>query len=269
MPGDGPSGRFYSFPSLVLKRVSQLAQEWAKSEAANLPKTGRSHFVMPIGLLMVIDEANGGDAIAKELLNRFHLLHAESGDIIEFYFMGWEWVKLGDRSKGIRFDLDSFQECRRALKSAGIKSFGGNADLILVDAHHWFTPGVLPRDPETPANVGVTGVTLDFSEAICINLSSRSQAGELQPVGEFFQALIEAASEVVNDARQTLPSEKHGLTFKISDTLGLATAKRSFLSFIYEKFGAIIGAKKLDAIAVRSPGKMMRLEELSMDGVRR
>ena len=261
MAASAPSGPFHSFPRMVLERVSQLAEEWAKSEGVSQA----AHFVMPIGLLMVIDEANGGDATAKELLNRFHLLNAESGDIIEFYFMGWDWVSQGDPSQGIRFNLASFQECRRALKQAGIKSFGGNADLILVDAHHWFTPGDPSQDPAAPANVGPTGVTLDFSEAIYINLSSRSKVGEIAPLGEFFQALIDAADQ----ARQISRSGAHGPTFRISDTLGLATAKRSFLSFIYEKYGAIIGAKKLDALVVRNLGPVVPLEELGMGGVRR
>src|SRR5437867_5398800 len=131
MVGDGPSGNVNEFEDALRSRMAVLAAEWA-TRLGEYPDVGSfDQFVLPVGLLLMIDEANGGDATAQELIRRFHLLHQESSDIVDFYFMGWSWVDYGDRSKGIRFDLDTFAECRRALKRAGVKKFGGNADLIL------------------------------------------------------------------------------------------------------------------------------------------
>jgi hypothetical protein len=267
--GDYPGGTgFSTFQVLLLERVIELAKEWARHQGLSTDdwvdwsEVGQSHFVMPVGLLMVIDEANGGDAVAQELVRRFHLLHQESGNIIDFYFLGWEWVDDWDRSKGIRFSLSAFDKCRTALKRAGVRSFGGNADLILVDAHHWFTLGILPRDVETPSDVGPTGVTLDFNEALHINLSSRSADGELPPLGELLQAIIEAADAVRSAAATT----RGGITFAMSDRLGVAIAKRSFLKFFLEKFGAMIGATKLANLAVRNLGPAVRVEKLTLEG---
>jgi hypothetical protein len=219
---------------------------------------------MPIALVMVLDEKNGGDVTAQELVRRFDLIHRESGKVIDFYFLGWDWIAAGDRTKGIRFDMDDFQECRSALKRAGVRTFGGNADLILVDAHHWYTPGIAPIDVDAPANMGPTGVTLDFSEAIHLNLATRRENKDLPPLGELLQHIIDAAASV----RDSVDPDDPRMTFKISDALGIATAKESFLGFILEKFGAIIGAKKLEALAVRNIGPVVGLHELSLPASR-
>jgi len=265
MPDGSAGGDFHTFPTLLLKRIVPLAQESSgRGEddfVASLPR-GQSHFVVPIALLMVVDEANGGDTTAQELVRRFDLLHRESGNVIDFYFMGWDWINEGNRSQGIRFDLKKFENCRKVLKRLGVKSFGGNADLILVDAHHWYTPGMSPIDVDAPPNMGPTGVTLDFSEAIHLNLASRRE--DLPVLGELLQNIIDAAESVRSDADVHDPR----VTFRISDRLGLATAKRSFLSFILEKFGAVIGAKKLEALAVRNIGPVVGLHELTFDGMR-
>jgi len=256
MPGDAAPSGLALFQLQVMERVVRLAEQQRKpSSDAGTRADGQRHFVMPIALLLVIDEVNGGDETAKELVTRFHLLHAESASIIDFYFMGWYWVDVLDRHKGIRFDLSSFQACRQTLKHLGIKTFGGNADMILVDAHCWLTPGASPR---------LSDVTLDFSEAIHINLSSRRQLGDLPPLGEFLQAVVEAAEAV----RAAPVSQDHGVVFALSDRLGVATAKRSFLTFVLDKFGAIIGARKLEALSTRNIGPMIPLTEIKLSALR-
>lgn len=265
MPDGSAGGDFYTFPSLLIERIVPLAKEWSGTTdedfVPNYPR-GQSHFVMPIALLMVLDEANGGDVTAQELVRRFDLLHRESGNVIDFYFMGWDWISDGDRTKGIRFNVDKFENCRKSLKRIGVTAFGGNADLILVDAHHWYTPGISPIDVDAPRNMGPYGVTLDFSEAIHINLASRRE--DLPPLGELLQNIIDTAELVRLAATEDDPR----VTFRISDRLGIATAKRSFLSFILEKFGAVIGANKLEALAVRNIGPVVGLHELGFDGLR-
>jgi hypothetical protein len=142
-----------------------------------------------------------------------HLLHQESGNAIDFYLMGWDWVLRADRSRGIQFDLGAFNDCRRVLQRAGVRKFGGNADLILVDAHY---------NGDRSGDIG--RVSLDFTEAVRINLASRRADAAIPPVGELLQMIIEAADEVRGSSDEL--QLRH--VFAISDKLGLATAKESF-----------------------------------------
>jgi hypothetical protein len=204
-------------------------------------------FIMPVGLLLVIDEENGGDVTARELIKRFNILDAESQNIIDFYFLGWEWAEYWNRSKGIRFNLNSFQSCRQTFKNAGIDRFGGNADLILVDAH--FT---------------LRGISLNFKKAIHVNLSASVADKEIPSVGEFLQSVIEAAEKVREAASSDIAED---IVFSISDRLGLATARKSIMDFFLSKWGEVIGARKLQAVAVRNLGPRVRLKDLDLKAV--
>jgi len=116
-------------------------------------ESGQRNFVLPVGLCSVIDKENGGDTTAEELVGRFNLLDFESRNVIDFYFLGWS--KSPEPSKDIRFDLTAFEDFQLRLRDFGIPIFGGNADLILVDAEY-----------------SAEKVTLNFPEAIRIDLSS-------------------------------------------------------------------------------------------------
>lgn len=248
--GTGGGGATWSeFQSQLLRRLAMLAGE--RRSKAGEEEEADGHLVMPVGLLLTIDEANGGDVTAQELVRRFDLLHQESGNLVDFYFMGWKWIKAGDRCKGIQFDLAAFNECRQVLNKAGVKKFGGNSDLILVDAHYH----------SNRRHVG--DVSLDFSEAVRINLSSRRADADIPPVGELLQMIIDAAGEV----RDSMQSVDTRYVFAISDKLGLATAKESFLTFILEKFGGLIGGKKLKTLATTNLGPIVKLSELDLEGV--
>src|SRR4051794_7914201 len=133
MPGDFPIRDWYDFGETLWERRYIFYDQIPP--ASN--RDQHHHFVMPCGLLLVIDKDNGGDITAEELVKRFHLLDQESRDIIDFYFLGWKWVGSW-RREGIRFDLAAFESCRKTLRDAGVDHFGGNADLILVDAHYRF-----------------------------------------------------------------------------------------------------------------------------------
>jgi class 3 adenylate cyclase len=109
-----------------------------------------------------------------------------------------------------------------------------------------------------------TEVHSRFEAVVRTGLTSRRQEGDLPPVGEFLQAVIEAAGAV----RSSSAGNIDGITSAISDRLGIATVKRSFLTFILEKFGAMIGARKLEALAVRNIGPMVPLHALTLPGVR-
>ena len=223
------------FKRRLLHRLKQLAQEF-----------GRSEFVMPVGLVLVIDKHNGGDVTAQELVNRFGVVDMESRNLVDFYFLGWrrttdEEKDRGDEGGAITFDLGSFEKFRTALREAGVGQFGGNADLILVDAHH--APG---------------DVSLNFAQAIRIDLSLSRAENDFPTLGGFLQALIEAAGQVRHDKAL----QGGGLVFAISDQLGLAIAKRSLLDTFLEKFGKVFGAKRMAAVAVRKLGPVVRLRDL-------
>jgi hypothetical protein len=154
--------------------------------------------------------------------------------VIDFYFLGWS--KLPEPFKHIRSDLTAFEKFQLRLRDFGIPKFGGNADLILVDAE--YSSGKVP---------------LNFPEAIRIDLSRSRAEKDFPSLGAFLQSIIEAAEHVKRDLATDLRS--HGVVYHISDRLGLVIAKKSILSYFLKKWGGIIGAKTLEAVAVRKIGK--------------
>jgi hypothetical protein len=203
--------------------------------------SGQKSFIMPVGIFLVIDKANGGDATAQELVQRFRLLDFESSNVVDFYFLGWEPVDPSISPEVIRFSIESFEECRSALRAAGVGKFGGNADLIFVDAH--YAPGE---------------ASLDFGQAIRIDLSARGKEKDFPTLGAFLQSLIETAEET----KRSAGAEGPGPVFTISDKLAIAIAKESLLDFIFEKWGKLIGAKRMSALAVRNIGPRVLLKDL-------
>jgi hypothetical protein len=115
MPGDFPSRSFSDFQDTLSDRMRELFYELVgasdRERGSAFKGDSKLRFVMPVGLLFVIDEANGGDITAETLVKRFRLLHAESANIIDFYFLGWKWAEPGHRDKGIQFDAESFEAC--------------------------------------------------------------------------------------------------------------------------------------------------------------
>jgi hypothetical protein len=90
-------------------------------------------------------------------------------------------------------------------------------------------------------------------------LSLSRAEDDFPTLGSFLQAVIEAAEQVRHDA---VLLQDGGLVFAISDKLGLAIAKKSLLDAFLEKFGKILGAKKLAAVAVRRIGPVVPLRQL-------
>ena len=95
-------------------------------------ESDNTEFAVPVALFLVIDEENGGNAIAREVVNRFNLLDRESKDAIDFFFLGWG----KDPTGKLRFNLNAFMQCRDSLQKIGVKKFGGIADLFVLDA--WY-----------------------------------------------------------------------------------------------------------------------------------
>lgn len=224
------AGGMATFRQRLLHRLRALSAE-----------AGGGQVVLPVAMLLVVDKANGGDATAEELVARFNLLDLESRKVIDFYFLGWQSAGAKGRPGCIRFDLEDFASCRSALARAGLQKFGGNADLILVDASY---------DGQR--------AQLNFSSAIYIDLARAIAEHDIASLGGFLQALIDAAASVAKSGT----AERAGLVFAISDKLGLAVARASILEFILKKFGEVIGAKKVAGLAVRNLGPKVDLASL-------
>jgi hypothetical protein len=222
-----PASTFADFKNRLHHRLKNLADE-----------AGMSSFVMPVGLFLVIDSVNGGDKTAEETVRRFGILDFESKNNVDFYFLGWH--RDAKKSSGIVFDIKKFTQCRDALKTVGIREFGGNADLILVDAVY-----------ESGS------VILGFDEAIGLDLARAVNKKEILSVGGLLQSIIDAATQLKDDdeARQKY-------AFHISDKLGLAVARQSLLDWFLGRFGKIIGAPQLQAVCVRKLGPPVRLQDL-------
>jgi hypothetical protein len=218
-------GTVVQFRRRLLKRLKELSDE-----------SGKNAFRMPVGLFLVVDRENGGDATAQELTSRFNLIDLESRNVIDFYFLGWSKNSSGN----IAFDPNGFSDCRNFLKQSGIKEFGGNADLILVDAVRHESGSV----------------TLDFQHAIRIDLSTRKAEKGFPTLGSFLESIIAAAQAVKDDVHRATAT---GTVFAISDRLGIAIAKDSILNFILEKWGKIIGARKLKELAVTNLGPSLEI----------
>jgi hypothetical protein len=264
MPGDFVAPSLSVFQRELQRRLKQLFLERWESDAivTDYKKRPKRRLVLPVGLFLVVDDANGGDITAQELVKRFNILHINSENAIDFYFLGWEWNEQGNRDKGIHFDPQSLQECRKALKLAGVKTSGSNAELILVDAVFEATLHGFYKD----GSGGIwspSEITLNFKSAIYVNLSKSREEENLPPLGDFLQSIIAAAQELVEVGKDP----NYGVVFSISDKLGLATAKQSFLDFIYETWGKIIGAKKLSVLAVRDVGPAVNLDALGLKAI--
>ena len=203
-----------------------------------LQREGNSEFcVLPVGLFLVIDAAHGGDTIAQELVKRSALLDKESRTVIDFYYLGWTQYR-----DGAQFDLEQFTAWRNALREVGVTRFDGNADLILVDAES-----------------STEGPLLRFDRSIRINLSDGVRRGDIQSLGKFLADLVTATEEVRASSR---PLTEDGVVFHISDKLGLAYAKESILDYLLDKWGTVIGARRLASLAVRSIGPPVKLRDL-------
>jgi hypothetical protein len=196
------------FQSRLLDNMLRLEEE-----------TGQHEFAVPVAILLVLDEPNGGNAVGKEIVNRFPYLDSESRNVIDFFFPGW---RRGADARGLVFDLAQFQAFRETLRKRGVSSFGGYADLLMFDA--WLRGG---------------RVLLDFEHAIHIDLVESLSSGA-PAVGKQLQDLIDAATSV---CASWAPGDP--VVVRISDRLGLATAGKSLLDSVLHKWGAVIGATRL------------------------
>ena len=201
-------------------------------------ESGQEGIRIVVGLFLVIDQKNGGDSTSEELIRRFHLLDVASGNVIDFYYLGWIDYCGGfyDPQQELEFCLPDFQACRRTLKrDYGVSDFGGYADLILVDA-------------EMDTTDEYSRYFLHFEEAIRIDLAKSIRSGDIPSLGEFLDSLIKAAEEFKSEQPTC------GGAYYISDKLGLLYAKQSMLTSIFDKWGKFIGANTLKHLAVRNLG---------------
>lgn len=206
---------------------------------------GERRCVVPFALLLIVPEEHGGDSTAVELIRRLRLLDDESHNIIDFYCLGWRAgmgpgpinLAVDKRDFFPVFDYSTFKNVRKQLKEHGVKVFGGNADLILVDA-----------------SLNGGAVTLHFDRAIHIDLAKKISLGEIPTLGSFLQEVI-AVAEKVRESE----TDPRSPVYCISDQLGLAYARESIFDFILSTWGSLIGAKRLKDLAVRKIGPALTL----------
>lgn len=222
-----------------LREVQEVLQSRMKELSEEVDG---QEFVMPIGLCMVVPRSLGGDAVAQELIKRFGLLGFTSKKLIDFYFLGWR-ISRPDHLADVEFDEAGFASCYDGLRNVGVKRFGYNADLILVDAYR-------ARSGE---------VSIDFSEAIRIDLSVAVKEKKIINLGSFLAELLEAA-EAIRDEVEAFPDRS---TFHISDRLGLLIARKSLLAFFLKTWGKIIGADKIEAVVTQNIGPLVNLAAFS------
>jgi hypothetical protein len=221
------TGAIDAFKQRVLDNLLRLQGE-----------TGMRELALPVGILLVLDRANGGDNIGEELIRRFNLIDVESRNVIDFYFLGWNSTPGG--AQPLAFNLEAFQSCRDALRRAGVRGFGGYADLLLFDA--WLRG---------------QRVSLDFEQALHIDLAEAVSSKRIANIGGFLEGLIQATQEIRKDADLGASA-----VVRISDKLGLATARRSMLEFVLDKWGKIIGANALLPLATVRIGPQLDLARL-------
>lgn len=189
--------------------------------------------VMPIGICLVLSEADGGNAVASEMIKRFHVLNNDSKTSIDFYYLGWSVTDPGNR---LEFSSWDYSNAKEFLRSGGVIARSSNADLILVDAY--LAPG-------RPAQ-------LRFESAINIDLTQLLDSeGSKFTLGSFLSLLIEEAGEVRGFDNPTS---------RLSNRLGLAVAKAGLLTSLWHKLGAAIGAEQLSHLAIRGGGITLALE---------
>jgi hypothetical protein len=209
------SGDINDFRQRVLDNALRLQTE-----------TGLDELTFPVAILLVLDRANGGNDLGEELVRRFNLIDMESRDIIDFFFFGWG--RRSTNSTDLTFDLVEFNACHEALKRVGVRGFGGYADLLLFDV--WLRN---------------SRVILDFEHALHIDLVEAVAARRITNVGSFIGGLLQAVQDIRN--------EDHTLstTTIVSIRLGLATARRSLIDYLLERWGKIVGAASLVALTPR------------------
>lgn len=199
----------------------------------------KQNCVMPVGIFLVLDKANGGDTKAEELINRFFFLNKESSEFIDFYYLGWSM-----RNEKPVFDIKLFSECRDVLRKRCIREFSGNADLILVDAE-------LSNDNESPI--------LNFDRAMRIDLSLDLQSKDYPTVGHLLCEVVKAAMEYNENHKGT---KMYSPIECISNILGIRQAGKSVKNFILDKFGKPINAEQLQAFAVKQIGPKQSISDI-------
>ena len=120
------------------------------------------------------------------------------------------------------------------MRSVGVREFGGYADLILFDA--WL------RGEK---------VELDFTRAMHIDLAEAIAKQRILNIGGFLQSLI----DTVDLVREHVGKDASNVVERISDKLGLAVGKASLTEYLIEKWGRVIGAPKLLALATGHIGR--------------
>jgi hypothetical protein len=211
------------FKTVLTKRLEMLRDRRGETGVTT---------VMPIALCLVAPEHLGGDAIAKEMIRRFKLIDIQSSTAIDFYYFGWSVMSLD--AEILNFDTAAFASCRDWLFRAGVQRFGGNADIVIVDA----------------SLITSRRLVLDFTEAIRVDLAKAAKTAKIDTLGDFIDSLIHEAYEVsVDQVKARRP------VFNISDALALTKTWEMVLNKMLSHFGL----ERLESIVTRNLGPVIEL----------
>jgi hypothetical protein len=222
-------GSVQLFKLRLLGRMQALTRE-----------TGESGFLMPVALLFLADQANGGAVSGRALGERFNLTDFEYRNLIEFVFPGWSVQSNKGLSEEPSFEVGGFEALRRCLSAAGVRGLAGKSELILVDANH--VKGV---------------VRLNFSSALRVPLNPpRDEPGQ-PPIANLLQGMTAAVA-----AMRTANRPGTSTSFTVSPELDLATSRGSLLEVFLERLRLAVGWRGLAERVVRNLGPDLPLIDL-------
>jgi hypothetical protein len=211
------------FKRILIARLSELRRRREQVDGLT---------VMPIALCLAIPEKFGGNKDAVEMINRFGLIDMLSGTAIDFYYFGWSVI--GIDGSDMNFDRLAFKNCWDWLFKEGVEDFGGNADLIIVDAT------LSSQDT----------ISLNFREAIRIDLALALKRSRIDTLGAFLDSLMKAAIKV---------SESEHLeqrpVFRISDMMALTSLWESVFKKALDK----LGIAAIETVVTRDVGPVVDL----------
>ncbi len=205
-------------------------------------QTGAGAFTVPVALLLLHDQANGGAVTGLELERWFGLQDFELPNLMDLYFLGWSRgsgkpAEAG--GAGMQFDLASCEGFRSALRGAAIRDLAGHASLILVDCQ------------------SLRGtVRLNFTRAACVDLTAVGTRRHLATVGGWLQSLAELIA-----ALQAGGQPDADRPFRVGDPLPLASGSGPLAGWLLERWARHAGAPALTANALRDLGPDLPLIE--------
>ena len=186
--------------------------------------------------------ASPNSRLAKEeIIPRINEWHCRSGEHIDFYFAGYtnpyghppvdgyQEVKIPGRNEQWFYSDTLFSKFRHEFQSLTTWKYGGNEELLLINAHF---------DSDSKK------ARLDFGSMMCCRLDVMKNDRTILNVGEFFESVFKFAENSINDTNPTY-------TFSNKQGIGIACSalKRFLLSHLPKGLDA--DYRRAEHLAVR------------------